>query len=239
MVLHVGAFVAFGHIPKGRKQTSVAIALAEAKKKAVVEKEKTEPPKPKPVVKAATQVPAAPKPVQAEPPPPAKAEPPPPSPPKVGDAPEAMSGFADLGLSMGGGTGGMAVPMGNGGEGQGGAAPAKPTASQAPVTRKVAELAPVDSAPCAEDLVKPKMLSQVQPAYTPEAQQANVEGKVKLEVTIDATGHVTGVKVLSGLGFGLDEAAAAAVKQWTFSPAVKCGSVVPTTIKMGVSFGLK
>ena len=82
-------------------------------------------------------------------------------------------------------------------------------------------------------------MSRWQPAYTPEAQQANVEGKVKLEVTIDATGHVTSVRVLSGLGFGLDEAAMSAVKQWTFSPAQKCGSAVPTTIKMGVSFGLK
>ena len=234
---HVGAFVAFGMIPKARRTTSVAIALAEAKKKREVEKEKKDPPKPPPV-KAATKAPVAAKPLQAEPPPTPKAEPPPPAaPPKVGDAPEAMAGFADLGLQMGGDTGGIAV----GGGGQGGpAAPARPAPSAMPVTKKEAkELAPVESAPCAEDIVKPKMLSQVQPAYTPEAQQAGVEGKVKLEVTIDATGHVTHVRVLNGLGFGLDESATAAVTRWTFLPAQKCGSAVPTTIKMGVSFGLK
>ena len=79
----------------------------------------------------------------------------------------------------------------------------------------------------------------MQPAYTAEAQQAGVEGKVRLELTIDATGHVTTVKVLSGLGFGLDEAAIAAAKQYTFAPATKCGRSVPTTIKLGVSFGLQ
>ncbi len=237
---HVAAFVAFGFIPKGKRTTSVAIALAEAQKKREVEKEKKEPPKPKPPVKAPMKAPVAQKPVQAEPPPPPKAEPPPPAPSKVGDAPEAMVGFADLGLQMGGGTGGVGIPGGGGGAGGGGGgAPAKPAPSALPVVKQVKELAPVDSAPCSDDVVKPKMLSQVQPAYTAEAQQAGVEGKVKLEVIIDATGHVTSVRVLNGLGFGLDEAAIAAVKQWTFTAAQKCGSAVPTTIKMGVNFGLK
>jgi protein TonB len=45
--------------------------------------------------------------------------------------------------------------------------------------------------------------------------------------------------VLKGLGFGLDEAATQAAKQYVFKPATKCGKPVPTTIKLGVNFGFK
>lgn len=237
---HAGAFVAFGFIPKAKRQTSVAIALAEAKKKKDEEKDKKKPPPPKkevdvkPAAKAKTT--PAPKPVEAETPPPPTSDNKPP--PASGDAPEAMAGFADLGLTMGGGSGGISVPGGGGGGGAGAGGGGKPAASAKPVTKQVKQLAAADPG-CTEDVVKPKVETQVQPAYTPEAQQANVEGKVRLEVTIDATGHVTNVKVLSGLGFGLDEAAIKAVKQWKFTAATRCGSAVPTTIKMGVSFGLK
>jgi periplasmic protein TonB len=86
--------------------------------------------------------------------------------------------------------------------------------------------------------VKPKHEREIQPAYTQEGRQANAEGAVQLEITVDATGHVVNVKVLKGLGFGLDEAAIAAARQWTFAPATKCGKAVPTTIKGKVRFSL-
>ncbi len=232
LALHVGAYVAFGVIPKARKQSSVAIALAEAKKKDETEKKKPPPPKPE-----KEKAPAAKKTVTPPKLTPEVAPPPPtnnPSPPSAGDAPGSMSGFADLGFAMGGGGTGLAVPAGGGGGGgNGGGHPAPAT-----TTKQVRQLAASDP-DCVEDLVKPKMDHQVQPTYPPEAQQANVEGKVRLEVTIDASGHVTSVKVLNGLGFGCDEAATVAVKQWSFVPATKCGKPVPTTIKMGISFGLK
>lgn len=238
LALHVGAYVCFGLIPKARKQSSVAIALAEAKKKDDQEKEKKKPPKPekekdKPVAAKTKEAPK-PKPPEAAPPPPVVDAPPPVS--AAGDAPGAMAGFADLGFAMGGGGGGLAVPSGGGG---GGANPgAGGHAAPVATVKQIKQLATSDP-DCTEDLVKPKFDHQVQPAYPEEAQRANVEGKVRVEVTIDATGHVTGVKVLSGLGFGCDEAALAAVKQYTFIPATKCGKAVPTTIKMGINFGLK
>jgi protein TonB len=227
LALHVGAGVWMGLLPKEKKTDSVAIALSESKKK----KEEAKPPPPPPppptpaVAKAKSLAPA-PKPAAAEPPP--EAAPPPRAGP-AGDAPAAMDGFADLGLAMGGN--GMALP---GGPGRG-AAPA-PTAA-APAPRKVKELvAAADE--CKEDPVKPQLDHQAQPAYTSEGRQASVEGVVKLEVSIDENGRVTNVRVLKGLGFGLDEAAVAAARQWTFKPATKCGKAVSFVVKPGVRFQL-
>ncbi len=217
--LHLAAWAWVGRIKGERKHDVVAIALAESKKKEEKKKEPIKPAEIKPE-KAKVIQPIA---KTIEPPPPVVDAPPPP-------ANDAMNGYADLGLgTMSGGTG-MGVPQGHGGAGA--------RANAAPeTTHHVTSLAPPQDA-CAEDLVKPKIEHQIQPAYTQEGRQANAEGFVQLELTIDASGHVVSVKVLRGLGFGLDEAAAAAAKQWTFAPATRCGKVVPTTIKGKVRFSL-
>lgn len=227
IALHLGVWAWMGLLPKERKTNAVAIALAESKKKAEEKKPPPPPPPPPPAVqpqKAKVAAPA-PKPAPVEAPPPVNAPPPP-----VGDAPAAMDGFADLGLSMTGGNG-MAVPTGGGGRG------AAPAQSAKPVTKQVKALAPVAD-DCTEDPVKPQLASQVQPSYTSEGRQANVEGVVKLEISVDDAGRVTSVRVLKGLGFGLDEAAVAAAKQWTFKPATRCGKAVPYVVKPAVRFQL-
>jgi protein TonB len=89
---------------------------------------------------------------------------------------------------------------------------------------------------CSEAPVKPKPIQLVQPAYTPEALEAQIEGKVRVEITISATGVVTDVRVLEGLGHGLDEAAIAAARTFTFTPATRCGEPIEMTLKVGVSF---
>ena len=99
------------------------------------------------------------------------------------------------------------------------------------------ELAPVADE-CHEDPIKPKLDQQTQPAYTSEGRQASIEGVVKLEISVDENGRVTQVRVLKGLGYGLDESAVAAARQWTFKPATKCGKAIPYTVKPGVRFQL-
>jgi protein TonB len=230
--IHLAGFWFMGRLPKEKKYDSVAIALAEAKKKPEPPK-KDQPPPPKvdpPKTPEAKQAKAAPNPEpklpEAAPPPPANAAP-------ANDGPPGMEGFQDLGLALGGGGGGgMAVPTG-GGRGSGPATP-QPTATQ----KTVKALAPVAADECSEELVKPTLDHQVQPAYSQEARAASIEGVVKLELTIDASGHVVGVKVVKGLGYGLDEAAVAAAKQWTFKPATKCGKPVASVVKPGVRFEL-
>jgi TonB family protein len=54
---------------------------------------------------------------------------------------------------------------------------------------------------------------------------------VDLEITIDATGQVTGVRVPLGIGGGYDDAAAAAARRFVFEPARRSGQAVPARIK--------
>jgi len=226
VALHLAGWAAVGLFGKERKHDTVAIELAESKKKKE-EKEKPPPPPPPEIAPQKAKV-VAPAPKAPEPVPEAK---PPSEAPKSND----MSGFADLGigpLSNGGG-GGFAVPTGGGGGAGGGGGPPQPAPTVKP--RHVA-LAPQGE--CAEEMVKPKISHVVTPAYPEIARQANKEGEVRLELTIDATGHVVAVKVLSGLGFGMDEAATAAAKQWVYTPATRCGKAVPTTVVKRVPFHL-
>ncbi len=61
--------------------------------------------------------------------------------------------------------------------------------------------------------------SKVDPVYPDIARRAGVEGTVVLSATIGVDGRVTDVQVVRGLGFGLSEAAVAAVRRWQYRPA--------------------
>jgi len=63
------------------------------------------------------------------------------------------------------------------------------------------------------------VLTRVDPAYPDLARRAGIEGTVELEVAIDAAGKVTDVEVVRGLPLGMSDAAADAVRRWTFRPA--------------------
>ncbi|MEP6994464.1 MAG: TonB family protein [Acidobacteriota bacterium] len=65
----------------------------------------------------------------------------------------------------------------------------------------------------------PAILKRVQPAYPDLARRAGLEGTVELEVSIDASGKVTDVEVVRGLPLELSNAAADAVRRWTYRPA--------------------
>ncbi len=82
----------------------------------------------------------------------------------------------------------------------------------------------------------PRFENQVQAAYPDEAKRANVEGLVVLQVEIDDTGRVQAVSVVKGLGYGCDEAAAAAVSQSTFTPAMVGAEAVPVRIRIPYRF---
>ncbi len=67
---------------------------------------------------------------------------------------------------------------------------------------------------------KRKVRTRVTPDYPLLAKQMNVAGKVKIETTISADGHVTNTKVVGGSPL-LVNAAMEAVKKWRFEPAAK------------------
>ncbi len=71
------------------------------------------------------------------------------------------------------------------------------------------------------DVQEPKVLRRVEPVYTEDARAAGTVGTVVLEVQIDRSGFVRDAKVVKSMGYGLDESAADAVKQWQFEPSMQ------------------
>jgi TonB family protein len=66
------------------------------------------------------------------------------------------------------------------------------------------------------------------PSILPWQIPSGVEGTVIVEVTIDALGNVTETKVLQGLGHGIEEKVAAALRNWRFRPAMMDGRAIPS-----------
>ena len=84
----------------------------------------------------------------------------------------------------------------------------------------------------------PQEISTPDPEYTEEARRAKTQGTCTLWLIVDATGHPRDIRVVHGLGFGLDAKAMEAVKQWRFDPALKDGRPVSVQISVEVEFRL-
>src|SRR5215467_14272973 len=69
----------------------------------------------------------------------------------------------------------------------------------------------------------PKVLTHPAAVYTDEARRRGIRGSVSVQAYFDADGSITVLKVVKGLGYGLDENALAALKDWRFSPALQNG----------------
>lgn len=85
----------------------------------------------------------------------------------------------------------------------------------------------------------PKLLREVKAEYTEEARRRNIRGDVVLEVVVRSDGNVGDVRVLQGLGAGLEARAISAVKQWKFSPAMRKGQPVDVLVEVAVEFTLR
>jgi protein TonB len=144
---------------------------------------------------------------------------------------------ADFGLSMSGGVGvgGIAVPLGHGTRATPGTETRRaPPKSLVPSKPKL----PAGQEACIEALIKPKPIATPQPAYADRAREAGIQGKVRVELTVDESGAVVSARVLESLGYGLDEAALEAAKTWRFEPATRCGKTTATTFVVGIRFTL-
>lgn len=85
----------------------------------------------------------------------------------------------------------------------------------------------------------PSLLKEVKPDYTEEARHRGVEGDVVMEIVVRRDGSVGDVRVLQGLGHGLDERAVAAVRRWRFSPATRRGAPVDVLVEVAMEFKLR
>jgi TonB family protein len=84
-----------------------------------------------------------------------------------------------------------------------------------------------------DDITPPRLREVASPEYTAEAKKRNIQGTVTLDIVVDKKGDVVAAKVTKGLGYGLDENAVIAVKEWKYKPAEKDGE--PVTVKMEVT----
>jgi protein TonB len=57
------------------------------------------------------------------------------------------------------------------------------------------------------------------PTYTDEARHGKVQGAVTLQVLVGADGRAQAIRIVKGIGFGLDERAVETVRGWKFIPA--------------------
>ena len=69
------------------------------------------------------------------------------------------------------------------------------------------------------DIHPVEILFKPRPAYTEAARRLRIEGEVLLQVRFEASGVVTVLRLIQGLGHGLDESAAEAASQIRFLPA--------------------
>ena len=94
---------------------------------------------------------------------------------------------------------------------------------EAPRAREVEAVAPVQPV---------VILEKPNPVYSDEARRMGLEGEVLIEVVFPAGGTVRVVRVIKGLGHGLDEAAIRAAQQIRFKPALQQGRPVdfPATV---------
>jgi TonB family protein len=94
------------------------------------------------------------------------------------------------------------------------------------------------AAQTAAKILPAEILSKPTPVYTQEARSLRIQGEVLLEVVLEASGKLHVVRVVHGLGHGLDDNAVKAAEQIQFKPAVKDGQPTDSTVVVHIIFQL-
>ena len=83
-----------------------------------------------------------------------------------------------------------------------------------------------------------EILSKPKPVYTEEARRLGLQGEILVQVLFGGNGQAHALRVVRGLGHGLDEAAVNASNQIRFKPAQQNGRPVDSTAVVHVVFEL-
>lgn len=102
----------------------------------------------------------------------------------------------------------------------------------------MAAAAPRRAATSAPATTPVEILSKPRPVYTDEARRLGLQGEVLVQVLFEASGQAHVLRVVRGLGHGLDEAAVNAASQIRFKPAQQNGHSVDSTAVVHVAFEL-
>jgi periplasmic protein TonB len=95
--------------------------------------------------------------------------------------------------------------------------------------------APEIPLPVGGDVKPAKLISSVAPVYPSVAKSQHVSGDVLIDALIDANGHVTTMKAISGPAL-LQQAAKDAVHQWKYQPATLDGKPVAMHLTVTLQF---
>jgi TonB family protein len=87
-------------------------------------------------------------------------------------------------------------------------------------------------------LLPAEIISKPTPSYTAEARSLRIQGEVLLEVVLEASGNLHVVRVVHGLGHGLDDNAVKAAQQIRFKPAMRNGQPADSTVVLHIVFQL-
>jgi TonB family protein len=99
-------------------------------------------------------------------------------------------------------------------------------------------VAPATPLPVGGDVKPAKLLSSVSPSYPSLAKSQHIEGDVRIDALIDANGHVSAMKVISGATL-LHQAAMDALRQWKYQPAMLDGKAVPMHLTVTLQFRMR
>jgi TonB family protein len=94
------------------------------------------------------------------------------------------------------------------------------------------------SRPETPDFVPATIISKPTPVYPPEARKLHIEGEVLLSVVFEASGQMQVLRVVRGLGHGMDEAAERAAEGIAFKPAQREGRAVDMKAVVHIIFQL-
>jgi TonB family protein len=99
--------------------------------------------------------------------------------------------------------------------------------------------APAPSAPANPNaLTPPKLVTGAEATYPEAAKAAGKEATVDLQITLDAAGKPTDVRVVAPVGDGFDEAAVEAARRFVFEPARRGQTPIPSRIRYQYAFKL-
>jgi TonB family protein len=82
------------------------------------------------------------------------------------------------------------------------------------------------------------ILYKPNPAYSAEGRDRKIQGDVVLEVIFLASGQIKVIRVVSGLGFGMDDEAIHAAQRIRFTPATRDGKPVDVSARIRIEFRL-
>ena len=84
----------------------------------------------------------------------------------------------------------------------------------------------------------PSIIQRFEPRYSQEASAAKHMGSIVLYLVVGENGVPRDIRVLRGLGMGLEELAVESVAEWRFKPGMKDGQPVPVAATIEVNFRL-